>query len=225
MLSPATAPTVSIVIPVFNKWELTWKCLMAIAENTRDVTHEVIVIDNASSDDTAQALPLLDNIRFARNTANLGFARASNQGAAMAAGKYLLFLNNDTEPTPGWLQPMVAEVEADPAVAIVGSKLLYPDGTVQHGGVVFAYAGPEPITPLHLHARQPASASHRRLELRAVTAACMLDPPRGLSRARRVRRSLRQRRRGCRSLPQGLARGTQDRLHARERRRASRVGE
>ena len=150
---------------------------MAIAENTRDVAHEVIVIDNASSDETAQALPLLDNIRFARNSANLGFAKASNQGAAMALGKYLLFLNNDTEPTPGWLKAMVAEVEADPAIAIVGSKLLYPDGTVQHGGVVFAYAGPEPITPLHLHARQPAAASDRRLELRAVTAACMLMRP------------------------------------------------
>ena len=165
------------MIPVFNKWELTWKCLMAIAENTRDIAHEVIVIDNASSDDTARALPLLDNIRFARNTANLGFAKASNQGAGMARGQYLLFLNNDTEPTPGWLGPMVAELEADPEVAIVGSKLLYPDGTVQHGGVVFAYAAPEPITPLHLHARQPGSSSHRRLELRAVTAACMLMRP------------------------------------------------
>jgi len=177
VIPATTAPTVSIVIPVFNKWELTWKCLMAIAENTPEVAHEVIVIDNASSDETAQALPLLDNIRFARNAANLGFARASNQGAAIARGKYLLFLNNDTEPTPDWLRPMVAELEADAAVAIVGSKLLYPDGTVQHGGVVFAYAGPEPIAPLHLHARQPASASHRRLELRAVTAACMLIRP------------------------------------------------
>ena len=177
VLPAATPPTVSIVIPAFNKWELTRKCLVAVAENTRDVAHEVIVVDNASSDETAEQLSRLDNIRFTRNTANLGFARASNQGAAMAAGKYLLFLNNDTEPTPGWLRSMVAEVEADPAVAVVGSKLLYPDGTVQHGGVVFAYAGPEPITPLHLHARQPASASHRRLELRAVTAACMLMRP------------------------------------------------
>jgi GT2 family glycosyltransferase len=171
------APLISIIVPVFNKVDYTTRCLRAIAAHTRDVPHEVIVIDNASSDETAQALPLLDNIRFARNTTNLGFAKASNQGAAMARGQYVLFLNNDTEPTPGWLPPMVAEVEADPAVAIVGSKLLYPDGTVQHGGVVFAYAGPEPITPLHLHARQPASASHRRLELRAVTAACMLIRP------------------------------------------------
>ena len=177
MTMAAAAPLVSIVIPVFNKWEFTWKCLMALSANTRDVAHEVIVIDNASSDDTAIALPLLENIQVQRNQTNLGFARASNQGAALARGKYLLFLNNDTEVQPGWLAPLVAEVERHPEVALVGSKLLYPDGTVQHGGVIFTYAGPEPITPLHLHCRQPAAASHQRLELRAVTAACMLARP------------------------------------------------
>ncbi|HET6148972.1 MAG TPA: glycosyltransferase family 2 protein, partial [Polyangia bacterium] len=176
MVADAT-PLVSIVIPVFNKWELTWKCLMALSAHTRDVAHEVIVIDNASSDATAGALPLLDGIRLARNETNLGFARASNQGAALARGKYILFLNNDTEVQPGWLAPMIAELDHHPAVALVGSKLLYPDGTIQHGGVIFTYAGPEPITPLHLHSRQPAAVSNRRLELRAVTAACMLARP------------------------------------------------
>jgi GT2 family glycosyltransferase len=170
-------PLVSIVIPAFNKWAYTAKCLAALAENTRDVAHEVIVIDNASSDQTAQALARMPGLRLHRNAENLGFARASNQGAAMARGTYLLFLNNDTEPTPGWLAPMVAELQRDPAVAIVGSKLLYPDGTIQHGGVIFSYAGPEPITPLHLHCRQPAAASAERLELRAVTAACLLIRP------------------------------------------------
>ena len=170
----ATEPLVSIVIPVWNKWEYTWKCLMALSAHTRDVAHEVIVIDNASSDDTEVALPLLENLRVHRNDSNLGFAKACNQGAAMARGKYLLFLNNDTEVQAGWLAPMVAEADGDAEVALVGSKLLYPDGTIQHGGVVFSYAGPEPITPLHLHCRQPAAASQQRLELRAVTAACML---------------------------------------------------
>ena len=167
-------PLVSIIIPAFNKWEYTFKCLMAVASNTRDVSHEVIVVDNASSDDTAQALPLLDNIRVQRNEKNLGFAKASNQGAAMARGKYLLFLNNDTEPRAGWLSAMVKLVDADPRVAMVGSKLLFPDGTLQHAGVVFAYAAPLPVTPFHLHYRQPATASVEKLSLRAVTAACML---------------------------------------------------
>src|SRR4029079_14450543 len=97
-----------------------------------DVAHEVIVIDNASSDDTRHALPLHPGIRTLRNDHNLGFARASNQGAAMATGRFLLFLNNDTEPHAGWAAAMVAEVERDPTVAVVGSKLLYPDGTIQH---------------------------------------------------------------------------------------------
>src|SRR5882724_8317734 len=152
-----SAPLVSIVIPVFDRWDYTARCLRALAANTRDVAHEVIVIDNASSDETVRALPRVSGIRTQRNTENLGFARASNQGAALAAGQYLLFLNNDTEPHPGWAAAMVAEVERDPAVAIVGSKLLYPDGTIQHAGVGFAYAVWQPIMPMHVDSRRAAA--------------------------------------------------------------------
>jgi GT2 family glycosyltransferase len=170
-------PVVSIVIPVFNKWEYTAPCLRAVAENTRDVSHEVIVIDNASSDQTARALPGWAGIRTHRNAENLGFAKACNQGAALATGRFVLFLNNDTQPHPGWAAAMVAEMERDPAVAIVGSKLLYPDGTIQHAGVVFAYAMWQPIMPIHVDARQPAATANARRELNAVTAACMLVRP------------------------------------------------
>ncbi len=173
-MSHIQAPVVSVIIPVFNKWEYTFKCLMAVAANTGDVAHEVIVVDNASSDDTAQALPLLDGIRFQRNEKNFGFARACNQGAAMARGKYLMFLNNDTEVRARWLSSMVHILDGEPDVAMVGSKLLFPDGTLQHGGVVFAYAGPLPVTPFHLHYRRPESESRQRKTMRAVTAACML---------------------------------------------------
>jgi GT2 family glycosyltransferase len=173
-MSHIQPPVVSIVIPVFNKWEYTFKCLMAVAANTRDVAHEVIVVDNASSDDTGQALPLLEGIRFQRNEKNFGFARACNQGAAMARGKYLMFLNNDTEVRAGWLSSMVRILDGEPDVAMVGSKLLFPDGTLQHAGVAFAYAAPLPVTPFHLNYRRPESTSRERLTLRAVTAACML---------------------------------------------------
>jgi GT2 family glycosyltransferase len=168
------APTVSVVIPAYNKWEYTFRCLMALAHHTRDVAHEVIVIDNASSDETAQALPQLEKIRFQRNPSNLGFARACNQGAALARGRYLVFLNNDTEPRAGWLSAMVRVVEARPEVAVVGNLLLFPDGTIQHAGVIFGYGVPFPITPFHAHYRQPAEAGRAPAELRAVTAACML---------------------------------------------------
>jgi len=62
-------------------------------------------------------------------------------------------------------------MERDPAVAIVGSKLLYPDGTIQHAGVGFAYAMWQPIMPMHVSSRQPAESVTQRRELNAVTAA------------------------------------------------------
>jgi GT2 family glycosyltransferase len=175
-------PLVSIIIPVFNQWALTWKCLLALARNSAQVSHEIIVVDDASSDETADALPLLEGIRHHRNPLNSGFARSCNQGARLARGKYLLFLNNDTEVHPGWLPPMVDILERRPDVAVVGNKLLFPDGTIQHGGVVFSYAGPIPVMPFHLDYRQPANARDEILDLSAVTAACMLIRPEVFSR-------------------------------------------
>ena len=163
-----------MVIPAYNKWDYTFRCLMALAHQTREVAHEVIVIDNASSDDTAEALPQLERIRFQRNPTNLGFARACNQGAALARGRYLVFLNNDTEPRAGWLSAMVRVADARPEVAIVGNQLLFPDGTVQHAGVIFGYGVPFPITPFHAHYRKLPEVARAPAELRAVTAACML---------------------------------------------------
>jgi GT2 family glycosyltransferase len=174
--APST-PTVSIVIPAFNKWEYTFRCLMAVAHHTGDVAYEVIVIDNASTDETAQALPLLEKVRSERNPANHGFARACNQGARLARGRYIVFLNNDTEPRAGWLSAMVRVADASPEVAVVGNKLLFPDGTIQHAGVIFGYGVPFPITPFHAHYRRPPEVADARVELRAVTAACMLIRP------------------------------------------------
>lgn len=168
-------PLVSIIIPTYNKWEYTAKCLEKLGDNTKGIPYEVIMVDNGSSDDTRQGLSLLGtSVRVQLNESNLGFGRACNQGASMARGKYLVFLNNDTEPQPGWLEAMVKVVESDSSVAIVGSKLLFPDGTIQHGGVGFFYAAPDPITPAHLNYKQPARAGNEMLELKAVTAACML---------------------------------------------------
>lgn len=176
--TPLEAPLVSIIIPTYNKWEYTAKCLDALSANTTEVSHEIIVVDNASSDVTPTALTHFgDRLRLQLNENNQGFSKACNQGARMARGKYLLFLNNDTEAQPGWLDAMVKEVEQDDSVVMVGSKLLFPDGTIQHGGVTFSYGMPYPISAMHLHYQQPPEASQERLELRAVTAACMLIRP------------------------------------------------
>lgn len=171
----ATAtPLVSIVIPAWNKWDYTRRCLDSLLATRGEVPYEVIVVDNASTDETATALPLRQEVRVHRNERNLGFAKACNQGAALACAPSVLFLNNDTEARPGWLEPMVRLLESAPDVAMVGSKLLFPDGTLQHAGVGIAYGAPLPINPFHLHYRQPPEVSQQPLELNCVTAACML---------------------------------------------------
>ena len=170
----AKAYDVSIVIPVFNKAELTSQCLVALAAVTHGVEYEVVVVDNASSDETPELLAQLGgDVQIIRNAENLGFATACNQGARAARGRYLVFLNNDTIPLEGWLEAMVAEVEAHPDVAVVGSKLLYQDGTIQHAGVVFSRWV---FSPYHLYRQWPADvpAVNRRRELQCVTGACML---------------------------------------------------
>lgn len=131
-------PLVSIIIPVWNKWVYTYNCLLTVAQNTPNVSFEVIVIDNASTDHTAQMLSNINNIRSIKNDKNEGFVRACNQGASKAKGQYLLFLNNDTLVTPNWLSSMVSLFKKYRAVGLVGAKLIYPNGKLQEaGGIVW----------------------------------------------------------------------------------------
>src|SRR5262245_195851 len=120
---------VSIIIPVFNQAALTQRCLQAVG--TGDF--EVVIVDDASSDATASVLEAVaSRARIVRHSENQGFGASCNDGAAVANGDYLVFLNNDTIPQPGWLEALVAYADGHPRAAIVGSKLLYPDSTIQH---------------------------------------------------------------------------------------------
>jgi GT2 family glycosyltransferase/ADP-heptose:LPS heptosyltransferase/Tfp pilus assembly protein PilF len=164
----------SIIIPVFNKVELTQQCLTHLAEVTDTPSYEVIVVDNCSSDGTAEFLASLSgDIQVITNNENRGFAKACNQGARAAKGKHLVFLNNDTIPRAGWLSALVEEIELHESVGVVGSKLLYPDDTIQHAGVVISRLY---RTPYHLFQGVSGSfpAVNTRREFQAVTAACML---------------------------------------------------
>ncbi|HWN11080.1 MAG TPA: glycosyltransferase [Pyrinomonadaceae bacterium] len=130
----------SIVIPVFNKAEFTFQCLRSLLDEIDFNRNEVIVVDNASSDNTALMLSRFGElVTVIRNEENRGFVDACNQGAAAAArGKYLVFLNNDTEVLPGWLNHLVETIESDSAAGAVGSMLIYPEGTIQEaGGIVW----------------------------------------------------------------------------------------
>lgn len=175
------APLVSIIIPVWNLWELTCACLDSIRAHTPGNAVEVIVVDNGSDDTTATALaPTGEGLfgarfRRIRLETNRGFAVACNLGAAKAQGTYLLLLNNDTVLSPGWLPPLLREFDDEPRTGAAGPLLVYPDsGRVQHCGIAFAPT----LQTQHLYANFPAThpAVRARRTLQAITGAAMLLP-------------------------------------------------
>jgi GT2 family glycosyltransferase len=131
-------------------------------------------VDDASTDSTAGLLAGYgDPVRVVSLRENAGFATACNEGAAAARSTgYLVFLNNDTIPQRGWLDALVGYAAAHPRAAVVGSKLLFPNETIQHAGVVICQDG----YPRHLYAGFPAehAAVNKSRRFQAVTAACAL---------------------------------------------------
>lgn len=139
VLPGSDSPHVSIVIPVHNKFEYTAACLRSLAEHATQTPFEVIVVDDASSDVTAQYLAQIGGIRVLRNGENLGFVGSCNAGAALARGEFVLFLNNDTLVTAGWMEALLACFGERPDAGLVGARLMYPDGRLQEsGGIVFS---------------------------------------------------------------------------------------
>jgi len=164
---------VAIVIPTFNKLDLVRRCLQAISAQTPAPAHEIIVVDNGSTDGTAQFLKgeeQAGRLRAILNRENAGFARACNQGAEAARADLLLFLNNDTQVTTGWLDALTGAVRR-PQTGIAGAKLLYANGSIQHAGI--AFIGDMPDHP-HRHASADAAEVNQFRELDMVTGACLM---------------------------------------------------
>lgn len=129
------APRVSIIIPACNQWELTSTCLCSVLETTdSDVPFEVILVDDASSDDTVRAAETFPGLHVVRLNENLGYISACNAGSAAARGNYIVLLNNDTVVCPDWLTSLTSVLDRRPDVAVAGAKLLFEDGRVQDGG-------------------------------------------------------------------------------------------
>ncbi len=132
-------PVVSIVIPVHNNFKHTYNCLQSIKNTLPERTFEIIIADDFSTDETLLCgLLFTGAVRIVRNLKNEGFVRICNAGAAAAQGQYLLFLNNDTLVTPGWLDNLVETFEQVPNIGIAGSRLLFEDGSLQEvGGIIW----------------------------------------------------------------------------------------
>ncbi|WP_238368358.1 glycosyltransferase [Mesobacterium pallidum] len=156
------APDVSVVIPAHNKVKVTYACMCALLLAHNKATFEVILVDDGSTDETAKCEEIVSGITVIHNTDAQRFIRACNTGAAQARGKYVVLLNNDTEPTSGWLDEMIDAFGRFDKVGLVGSKLLYPDGRLQEaGGIIWGTGDPwnygrleNPADPRFSYARQ-----------------------------------------------------------------------
>jgi O-antigen biosynthesis protein len=139
-LVQSAEPRASIVIPVFGAFNRTYACLASILERTGDIPYEVIVVDDASTDETRHLERLIGGVRVIRNQENRGFIDACNRGAAAARGEFIVFLNNDTLVSQGWLGRLLEPFERpENDVGLVGAKLIYPDGRLQEaGGIIFS---------------------------------------------------------------------------------------
>lgn len=131
-------PRASIIVPVYNQVAHTLACLRALAAYPPLAACEILVIDDGSNDQTQAWMSQVQGLHFHRRAQNGGFIAACNDGAAQARGEFLVFLNNDTVPQPGWLDTLL-DTFAQPDAGLVGAQLLYPDGRLQEaGGVVFS---------------------------------------------------------------------------------------
>jgi GT2 family glycosyltransferase len=133
-------PLVSIIIPVYNQFAYTFNCLESLSVNlSSDLAYEIIIVNDASSDETLEQLAtLVTGIKVLNNAENSGFIRSCNYGASQAKGQYLYFLNNDTRILENCLESLVKLIINNPQVGAVGSKLIYANSKQQEaGGIIW----------------------------------------------------------------------------------------
>ncbi|ONF45082.1 glycosyl transferase [Marinobacter lutaoensis] len=176
------APLVSIIIPTKDQLPLLQTCVESLLEKTRYRNFEILIVDNNSETAEAQAwlegmaqLPV-DYIRVLRYREPFNYSAINNFAAAQARGEYLLLLNNDTGVLRAdWLDEMLNHAQR-PEVGIVGAKLLFPSGRVQHGGVVLGLRGPAEHAFIDEELQAPGYMNRLQVDQNytAVTAACLM---------------------------------------------------
>ena len=136
LVVPKDVPMTSIVIPVYNNIDYTRHCIYSIYKNRGVSPFEIIVVDDCSSkDDYTELLKDFPEVRLLRNEKNSGFLLTANKGGENARGEYVLFLNNDTEVTPGWLDELTTALYHHPEAGMIGSQLIHlSTGLLQESG-------------------------------------------------------------------------------------------
>lgn len=174
-------PKVSVIVPTRDNVSLLKNCLQSIEDRTGYGNYEVLVVDNESRDPATVEYLASIPYQVVRFEGEFNFSRINNAAAREATGEYLLFLNDDTEViSGGWMEEMLRHAQRE-EVGAVGAKLLYPDGRIQHAGVLTGVGHPwVPAVATHSHQRFPPGSSGYVGAVKvvrnysAVTAACMM---------------------------------------------------
>lgn len=178
----ASKPKVSIIIPTKDKVELLSRCVESLLEKTAYPNYEILIVDNQSQDEGAlaylQGLCDLNSeqIRVLSYPHPFNYSAVNNVAAREANGEFLLLLNNDTAALqPDWLDEMMIHAQRD-EVGVVGAKLVYSDGSIQHGGVVLGLKGASENVYSHFSAQSSGNQGSLQLvrNYSAVTGACLL---------------------------------------------------
>ena len=165
-------PRISFIVAVHNCLDLTHAMIRSL-EDTVDLSrHELVLIDDASDSETANWLQKLEApYRILRNETNLGFSASNNKAARHATGDYLVFLNNDLELAPNWLEPMLELERTLPKVGAVGNiQKNVQTGLVDHAGIFFDTTG----MPTHAWKNRKKHPKGDWIKRSAITAACLL---------------------------------------------------
>ncbi|MGH6981840.1 MAG: glycosyltransferase, partial [Stellaceae bacterium] len=180
-------PLVSIVIPTKNQLPLLKRCVETVLRTTSYENYEIIIVDNGSTSQDAidylraieeKAGEIGSRLRVMRQPGPFNFSAMNNRAVTEARGDYICLLNNDTAPLDAdWLSELMQHARR-PEVGVVGAKLFYPDGRVQHGGVILGIGWGSPADHPYNGAPGDSFGYWGRLQVQqdfsAVTAACMV---------------------------------------------------
>jgi GT2 family glycosyltransferase/glycosyltransferase involved in cell wall biosynthesis len=167
-------PVVSVIIPCYGQVDYTLRCLASIAEASPATPFEVLVAEDFSGDPAITELRLIDHLRLLEGSENLGFLLNCNQAAQQSRAEFLMFLNNDTQVQPGWLDTLVDLLRRRADAGAAGSKLIFPDGRLQEaGGIVWNDASAwnygrldDPSAPVYNYVREADYVSGAALLVR-----------------------------------------------------------